>query len=31
MIAIMGPPPKEMMQGSVYATEYFDSEGMYDS
>ncbi|RLL97415.1 hypothetical protein CFD26_102717 [Aspergillus turcosus] len=28
MIAIMGPPPKEMMQGSVYATEYFDGEGI---
>ncbi|KAE8164290.1 kinase-like domain-containing protein [Aspergillus tamarii] len=27
MIAIMGPPPKEMLRNSVYATEFFDGEG----
>ncbi|KAB8276598.1 kinase-like domain-containing protein [Aspergillus minisclerotigenes] len=27
MIAIMGPPPKEAIQNSVYATEFFDGEG----
>ncbi|RMZ37615.1 protein kinase [Aspergillus flavus] len=27
MIAIMGPPPKEVIQNSVYATEFFDGEG----
>ncbi|PYI02369.1 kinase-like protein [Aspergillus sclerotiicarbonarius CBS 121057] len=27
MIAMMGPPPKEMMQKSDYATDFFDSEG----
>ncbi|OGM47773.1 protein kinase [Aspergillus bombycis] len=29
MIAIMGPPPKEMIQNSVYATEFFDDEGSW--
>ncbi|KAF4224820.1 hypothetical protein CNMCM6457_008881 [Aspergillus fumigatiaffinis] len=27
MIAFMGPPPKEMIQNSVYATEFFDGDG----
>ncbi|KAL4914957.1 kinase-like protein [Aspergillus aurantiobrunneus] len=27
LIAIFGPPPKEMLQRSVYAAEFFDSEG----
>ncbi|KAL4938853.1 hypothetical protein BDV06DRAFT_231493 [Aspergillus oleicola] len=27
MIAIMGPPPKEMTQNSTYATDYFDCDG----
>ncbi|KAL4813556.1 kinase-like domain-containing protein, partial [Aspergillus spinulosporus] len=27
MIAILGPPPKEMIQNSAYATEFFDSDG----
>ncbi|KOC13626.1 putative CDK4/6 [Aspergillus flavus AF70] len=30
MIAIMGPPPKEVIQNSVYATEFFDGEGLYE-
>ncbi|RAL03696.1 kinase-like protein [Aspergillus ibericus CBS 121593] len=29
MIAIMGSPPKEMMQNSVYAADFFDSEGQW--
>jgi hypothetical protein len=28
MIAIMGPPPKEMIQSSAYATKFFDGDGM---
>jgi hypothetical protein len=28
MIAFMGPPPKEMIQNNVYATEFFDGDGM---
>ncbi|KAL3468153.1 kinase-like domain-containing protein [Aspergillus heterothallicus] len=27
MIAIVGPPPKEMIKNSTYATEFFDSDG----
>ncbi|GKZ61335.1 hypothetical protein AnigIFM49718_008045 [Aspergillus niger] len=27
MIALMGPPPKEMVQNSDYAPKFFDSEG----
>lgn len=28
IIAIIGPPPKEMIKNSAYATEFFDSDGM---
>lgn len=31
MVAVMGPPPKEMTQNSAYATDFFDSDGMYES
>ncbi|KAJ5715761.1 protein kinase [Penicillium malachiteum] len=31
MIAIMGPPPKEMLQGSEYAAKFFDSDGNWRS
>ncbi|KGO67791.1 hypothetical protein PITC_048770 [Penicillium italicum] len=27
MIAVLGPPPREMLQNNDYATEFFDSEG----
>ncbi|KAJ5485322.1 hypothetical protein N7539_005310 [Penicillium diatomitis] len=27
MIALLGPPPKEMIQSSEYAAEFFDGEG----
>ena len=27
MIAIMGTPPKEMLQNSEYATKFFDDDG----
>jgi hypothetical protein len=27
MIAIMGTPPKEMLQNSEYATKFFDRDG----
>ncbi|KAJ6140062.1 hypothetical protein N7471_006548 [Penicillium samsonianum] len=27
MIALLGPPPREMLQNSGYATEFFDIEG----
>jgi hypothetical protein len=27
MIAILGPPPKEMLQDSEYASEFFDEKG----
>ncbi|KAJ5406990.1 hypothetical protein N7465_008274 [Penicillium sp. CMV-2018d] len=26
MIAVLGPPPREMLQNDDYATEFFDSE-----
>ncbi|KAB8253979.1 kinase-like protein [Aspergillus pseudonomiae] len=29
MIAVMGPPPKEMIPNSVYATEFLDDEGSW--
>lgn len=29
MVAIMGLPPKEMVQNSEYATTFFDAQGMY--
>jgi hypothetical protein len=28
MIALLGPPPKDMLRKSEYASEFFDSEGM---
>ncbi|EAU33809.1 predicted protein [Aspergillus terreus NIH2624] len=31
MIAIMGPPPQELIQNSAYATDFFDGEGIYRS
>jgi hypothetical protein len=27
MIALLGPPPQEMLQASSYATNFFDTEG----
>lgn len=27
MIALLGPPPREMIQNSDYATDFFDIEG----
>ncbi|KAJ5558175.1 kinase-like domain-containing protein [Penicillium sp. DV-2018c] len=29
MIALLGPPPKDMLRMNDYATEFFDSEGMF--
>lgn len=29
MVAVMGPPPKEMTQNSAYATDFFDSDGKW--
>jgi hypothetical protein len=29
MIALLGPPPKDMLRKSEYASEFFDSEGMF--
>ncbi|PYI02933.1 protein kinase [Aspergillus sclerotiicarbonarius CBS 121057] len=31
MIAILGPPPKDMLQRSEYATNFFDNEGNWKS
>lgn len=28
MIAVLGPPPREVLQNNEYATEFFDPEGM---
>lgn len=29
MIVLLGPPPKGMLQNSNYATEFFDSQGIF--
>jgi hypothetical protein len=28
MVALLGPPPREMLQRSEYASEFFDVQGM---